>query len=84
MGLKATARLAGRVQGVVVQIRTKVFGSPLRRNFTYTLWLMWSLYSTSASASAVLKGMLQYTGFLPRYTKPFSTRSAKSPSSAAS
>ena len=36
-----------------------------------------SLYSTSASASAVSKGIDQYTGFLLRYTSPLSTNAAK-------
>jgi len=53
------ARFAGNVHGVVVQITTNVSGRPTTRNFTYTLWLTWSWYSTSASASAVRQGMLQ-------------------------
>ena len=56
------ARLAGMVQGVVVQIRTetgrpaysfKKGGSSRRGNFTVIEGDVWSWYSTSASARAV-------------------------------
>ena len=67
-GWTDTARLAGSVQGVVVQIRIElsssgrsnwVRASSLNRNFTKTEILVWSLYSISASASAVAQGIDQ-------------------------
>lgn len=63
------ARLAGIVHGVVVQMTTLrgfSLGNPRAlpssagtANLTQIEGEMWSLYSISASASAVSKGMLQ-------------------------
>ena len=70
------ARFAGRVHGVVVQMTMKSGLSAGRPNFlasaagtgnlTQIDGLTWSLYSISASASAVLNGIDQYTGFFAR------------------
>src|SRR5690606_31308194 len=46
-------------------------------NFTQIDGETCSLYSISASASAVSNGIDQYTGFLLRYTMPCSTKAAK-------
>ena len=66
-GLKATARFCGIVQGVVVQITTEAPPkvSPTGLNRTQIVWLVWSLYSTSASASAVFSTGDHITGFDP-------------------
>ena len=68
-GCRAMARLAGIVQGVVVQMTMKrglSVGRPNfaasaagTANFTQMAMEVWSLYSISASASAVSKGMDQ-------------------------
>ena len=70
---------AGMVHGVVVQI-TRVHrcarpapgsiaaGSEVSANRTQIEGLVWSAYSTSASASAVRSLMHQCTGFRPLYT----------------
>ena len=70
------ARLAGSVQGVVVQMTAKVRsgGSPAgnrsscpgaRAKATWTVGEVCSWYSTSASASAVLQWMHHCTDFMP-------------------
>src|SRR6185437_1171001 len=84
-GWNATAIDAGRVHGVVVQIivftrlparAVSIFsGALVIRYFTQMLGLVCVSYSTSASASAVLSWMHQYTGRSPLYTAPFSMNS---------
>ena len=64
------ARLAGRVQGVVVQMTTlapsAACGPSTTGNLTQTVGLLWSWYSTSASARAVRSTGLHMTGLEPR------------------
>jgi hypothetical protein len=65
------ARLPGSVHGVVVQMTTLALTSSptvLSRtgNFTHTVSLVWSSYSTSASASAVFSTTDHITGLEPR------------------
>ncbi len=64
------ARLAGRVQGVVVQMTTEAptaaSGPSTTGKRTQTVGETWSWYSTSASASAVRSTGLHITGFEPR------------------
>ena len=77
-GLYAMAMLAGMVHGVVVQMRPNtsrparsgwIFaGSEVNSKRTQIDGLVWSLYSTSASASAVRSLMHQCTGLRPLYT----------------
>src|SRR5882724_157885 len=72
----ATARLPGMVQGVVVQMTMLVPSSSLTGdlttgNFTQTVSEVCSLYSTSASASAVFSTTDQSTGLEPRKRPPF-------------
>jgi hypothetical protein len=64
------------VQGVVVQITTLAPSSSLAGafttgNFTQIVSEVCSLYSTSASASAVFSTTDQSTGFDPRKRPPF-------------
>ena len=66
------ARLPGRVQMVVVQMRKERLPLPLsfprssrRGNFTYTVVTGSSWYSISASARAVSSWGHQYTGLRP-------------------
>jgi hypothetical protein len=60
------------VQGVVVQITTEARGRrepasvAMTGNFTQTVGLVWSWYSTSASARAVRSTGLHITGLEPR------------------
>ena len=76
------------VQGVVVQMSTET-GRPARAgafsasaaadgprigNSTKIDGDRWSSYSTSASARAVRQCRHQWTGFLPLYTTPCSTK----------
>src|SRR5512146_912860 len=78
---------AGSVHGVVVQMRvftvlpasagSNFAGSLVSRYFTQILGLVWFSYSTSASASAVLSWMHQYTGLSPLYTAPLSMKRNK-------
>src|ERR1041384_3288523 len=82
-GWNATAIEAGSVHGVVVQMIVLTVlpasagssfpGSLVIRYFTQMLGLVWFSYSTSASASAVLSLMHQYSGRRPLYTAPCST-----------
>ena len=58
-------QLARRVSLVVVQITTENF-CPRAGNATHTVSLVWSSYSTSASASAVFSTTDHITGFEPR------------------
>ena len=68
------ARLAGSVHGVVVQMTTEsgcagascLAAGSATGKATQTECERLSLYSISASASAVWHGMDQYTGFLER------------------
>ncbi|MCY1249681.1 hypothetical protein D9M72_632380 [compost metagenome] len=64
------ARLPGMVQGVVVQITTKLparlSGPSVTGNFTQIMSLSTSAYSTSASASAVRSTTDHMTGLEPR------------------
>ena len=65
--------MAGMVQGVVVQMTTVApfsGASFTTGNFTHTVGLTWSWYSTSASASAVRSTGLHMTGLEPRYSWP--------------
>src|SRR4030095_6867254 len=70
-GLNAIPRFAGSVQGVVVQMTIltlrlarpgSTFTASGNGNFTYTDGLVWSSYSTSASARAVWSKIHQWTG----------------------
>ncbi len=74
------------VQGVVVQMIADVPASgPVRiGNRTHTVSLVWSAYSTSASASAVFSTTLHITGRRPRYNEPLSRNWPISPAMAAS
>ena len=58
------------VQGVVVQMTTDApcaaSDPSTTGNFTQTVGLLWSWYSTSASARAVRSTGLHITGFEPR------------------
>jgi len=96
-GWTATARLAGSVHGVVVQIISDAgAGSPPRSKTAFSaassaaskrtkmLSSSRSWYSSSASARAVRFSMDQCTGLSWRYTRPCSTRRAKTSSTAAS
>jgi hypothetical protein len=80
----ATARLPGRVQGVVVQITANCgsFGTSTPKacarcslsatgKATSIAGEVLSSYSTSASASAEPQSMHQFTGLRPRYSRPF-------------
>ena len=78
-GPKATARFCGIVHGVVVQITTRAPSRSVRMQPssgvnsccattgkpTQIMWLVWSWYSTSASASAVCSTGDHITGFEP-------------------
>jgi hypothetical protein len=73
-GCTATARLAGSVHGVVVQMAAAgaerpasgVGGGSTNGYATYAEGDVMSAYSTSASASAVVHDAHQSTGFFPR------------------
>ena len=71
----ATARLPGRVQGVVVQIATAApraaSGPRTTGKRTNTVVDSRSRYSISASARAVRSTGDHITGFAPRYRPPF-------------
>src|SRR3990172_6254577 len=71
-GCTATARLAGSVQGVVVQTTSDGVGAEASSgggatsgNLTYTDGVRCSSYSTSAWARAVLQHMHPWTGLSP-------------------
>ncbi len=83
------ARLPGMVHGVVVQI---TIAAPRRSSAaavctgkrTQIVVLVWSWYSTSASASAVFSTGDHITGRSPRYSAPFIRNLPISPAIAAS
>src|SRR5687768_14379748 len=70
------ARFDGRVHGVVVQMTTEAPSAAFSfvettGNLIHTVMDLCSLYSTSASASAVFSTTDHSTGFAPLYNKPF-------------
>src|SRR5208337_5220142 len=73
----ATATFAGRVQGVVVQMRRYSPGFPVRGNLTKTEGSFSSQYSTSASAIAVSHRGHQFTTRWPRSSIPRSSALAR-------
>ena len=84
---KASARLPGIVQGVVVQMTMAAFcNAPgvITGNRTQMVVLVWSAYSTSASASAVFSTTLHITGRRPRYSAPLLAKRCISDAMAAS
>ena len=68
-----SATLEGRVQGVVVQARKKLFSAPLRRKRTKTELSLTSLYpcATSCEESAVPQRGQYGTILCPLYRSPF-------------
>jgi hypothetical protein len=71
LGEKAMARLPGMVHGVVVQMTmrrppARAARLPTGKRMTQIVSLVWSWYSTSASASAVFSTTDHITGLEPR------------------